>query len=287
MPTEELVFPYWDDISGTIRGYRVFTACRTVRGKVFRLEDHFDRLYTSAASIHMTPPIPRDQLRRLVSELIARNREQSGTTELLLDVVFSGGLEGATMKKGTSGSHLYIAVQPLVTPPPENYQTGVALAVFPHQRLYADVKLLNYVGAIIAHQTVVPSHRAFDVLFVCPEDRQTILEGSTFTIFFVDGSGTVLTPPLDGRILDSISRRVVLELLQERGRPRLKELPIRLDQVPSFREAFLVSTTRSVLPVSRLDDQVVGDGAPGGVTRELMRLFEEYMSAYRGENRSS
>jgi branched-subunit amino acid aminotransferase/4-amino-4-deoxychorismate lyase len=281
VPTEELVFPYWDDISGTIRGYRVFTACRTVRGKVFRLEDHFDRLYTSAASIHMTPPIPRDELRRIVNELIARNREQSDSSELLLDVVFSGGLEGATMQKGASGSHLYIAVQPLTTPPLESYQTGVALAVFPHQRLYADVKLLNYVGAIIAHQTVVPQHRAYDVLFVCPEDRQTILEGSTFTIFFVDASGVVLTPPLDGRILDSISRRVVLELLRGKGRPQLKEVPIRLDQVPSFREAFLASTTRNVLPVSRLDDQVVGDGAPGEMTREVMRLFEEYVSTHQ------
>ena len=163
MPTEELVFPYWDDIGGTIRGYRVFTACRTVRGKVFRLEDHLDRLYDSASAIYMTPPMPRDDLRLLVNELVVKNRELDDREELLLDIVFSGGLQGATLKKAPSGAHLYIIAQPLVPPTPESYQTGVALATFAHQRMYADIKLLNYVGAVLAHQTVVPQHTAYDV----------------------------------------------------------------------------------------------------------------------------
>lgn len=280
MATEELVFPYWDDISGTIRGYRVFTACRTIRGKAFRLEDHLDRLYTSAASIFMTPPIPKDGLRKLVNEVIARNRELDSQIELLLNIILSGGLAGATMKKASVGAHVYIAAQPLVPPLPESYETGVALSTFAHQRMYADVKLLNYVGAIIAHQTVVPLRDAFDVMFVSPEDRQTILEGSTFTVFFVDEAGDILTPPLDGRILDSISRKVVLELLEKAGRPRLRQVSVRVEQIPSFREAFLASTTRNVLPVTRVDDLVLGDGAPGPVTREVMRLFESYLDSY-------
>ena len=280
VPTEELVFPYWDDIGGTIRGYRVFTACRTVRGKVFRLEDHLDRLYASASAIHMTPPASREKLRLLVNELVAKNRELDNPSEILLDIVFSGGLEGATMKKTSSGAHLYIIAQQLVPPPPESYETGVALATFAHQRMYADIKLLNYVGAVIAHQTLVPQHGAYDVLFVCPEDRRRILEGSTFTIFCVDASGDVLTPPLDGRILASISRRVVVELLSRSGRPTLRESPIYLDDISSFREAFLASTTRNVLPVTRLDDRKIGDGSPGPITREVMRLFEEYVDSY-------
>ena len=87
----------------------------------------------------------------------------------------------------------------------------MALATFPHQRMLPDVKLLNYVGAVVAFQTVVPEHDAYDVLFVDPHDRRTILEGSTFTIYFVTSDGTIITPPLDGRILDSITRRQSLK----------------------------------------------------------------------------
>ena len=53
------------------------------------------------------------------------------------------------------------------------YDKGLALATHPHQRIYADVKLLNYVEAILAHQTVVPRFEADDVVFVNPSDHQT------------------------------------------------------------------------------------------------------------------
>jgi branched-subunit amino acid aminotransferase/4-amino-4-deoxychorismate lyase len=139
---------------------------------------------------------------------------------------------------------------------------------------------LNYVGAIVAHQTVIPKHNAYEVLFVCPVDRQTILEGSTFTIFFVDSTGEIVTPPLNGRILDSITRRVLVELLAP-GKPfRLREVSIRVREIPSFREAFLASTSRDVLPVVRVDDTVIGGGVPGPVTSAVMKLFREYLSSY-------
>ena len=62
VPTKELSLPYWDDVSGTLRGYRVFTACRTLRGKIFRVDDHVGRLYDSADGIHMIPPVSQDEL---------------------------------------------------------------------------------------------------------------------------------------------------------------------------------------------------------------------------------
>jgi branched-subunit amino acid aminotransferase/4-amino-4-deoxychorismate lyase len=142
------------------------------------------------------------------------------------------------------------------------------------------VKLLNYVGAILAHQTVVPQFEADDVVFIDPSDRQTVLEGSTFTVFFVNASGELLTPPLDGRILDSITRRVVLELLRPRREFTVREVPIHVNEIPTFREAFLVSTSRNVVPVTRIDATSIGNGKPGPVTRSIMDAFQEYLESY-------
>ena len=72
----------------------------------------------------------------------------------------------------------------------------------------------------------------------------------------------------------------MVELLNGKNRPLLVETPILLEEVSSFPEAFLASTTRNVLPVTRLDDRPVGDGVPGPVTREVMRLFDEYVRSY-------
>jgi branched-chain amino acid aminotransferase len=280
VPTSELTLPYVDDIGGTIRGYRVFTACRTYRGKIFRIEDHLDRLYRFASGIYMKPPMERDSLRQLLTQVVDRNRALGIEADLLIDIIFSGGLAGSTMRQSGLGSHLYIAVQELEFPPVEFFEKGMALATFPHQRIYPDVKLLNYVGAVLAHQSVVPEHNADDVLFIDPCDRQTILEGSTFTVFFVDSGQRIVTPPLNGKILDSITRRVVLELLAPKSDFTVKEVPISSHELPSFSEAFIVSTSRNVVPVTRIDANPVGSGMPGPITARVATVLQEYMDSY-------
>ena len=279
--TQDLALPFLDDVGGTLRGYRIFTACKTTHGKIFRLEDHLDRLYYSASALYMKPPAGRDALKALLEELVARNLQLvSPTTDLVLDIIFSGGLQGNTFQQSGNPSHLYVAVQELEPPPPELYRSGVILATYPHQRMCADVKLLNYIGAVLAHQTVVPLRKAYDVVFVSPDDTATILEGSTFTVFFVTDVGDILTHPLDGRILDSVTRRVVLELLAGRSDMSVREQPVPLAMVQTVSEAFLVSTTRNVLPVVKIDDFQIGKGTPGNVTQVVMDLFEEYVQAY-------
>jgi len=200
--------------------------------------------------------------------------------DLLIDVIFSGGLAGNTMKQSGEGAHLYVAVQPMEPPPPEVYEKGVSLATLPHLRLCPDVKLLNYIGAVLGHQTVVPQHSAWDVLFVDPQDHHTVLEGSTFTVFFVDPQGDILTPPLNGRILDSITRRVVIEVCSKQPDLAIREVPVMLDRAMEFPEAFLASTTRNVVPVTQLDDTVIGKGLPGPVTKKVMQALEEYIDSY-------
>ena len=277
--TEDLVFPYSEDISGTLRGYRIFTACRTVNGKIFRLEDHLDRLYKSASLIYMQPPKTRSKLQDVLMSVVDKNKELD-SADLLIDIIFSGGLQGETMKQSGRGAHLYIVAQRMFSPPAEFYKNGVTLATFAHQRMLPGVKLLNYIGAVIAHQTVVPEYDAYDTLFVCPNDLQTILEGSTFSIFFILESGQLVTPPLDGRILDSVTRRAILELMKSNNKIEVLEKPVNLDQIATFREAFLASTTRNILPVVRLNDKVIGSGKPGPLTLEMMDLLNNYVNSY-------
>ncbi len=83
----------------------------------------------------MQPPMPRERLRELMAEIVGKNLQISDGKDLLIDIVFSGGLEAETMKQSGTGAHLYVSVQVLVQPRPELYETGVALASFPFQRM--------------------------------------------------------------------------------------------------------------------------------------------------------
>ncbi len=275
-----MALPFIDDIGGTIRGYRIFTACRTANGKLFRLEDHLDRLYQSAAAIYMPPPMERDHLAALLVEIVKKNLEENSCQDLVLDIIFSGGLKGASMKPSGKRAHLYVAVTEMIPPSPEYYGNGVGLATYIHQRVCPEVKLLNYIGAVLAHHTVVPQFDAFEALFLSPPDGAKVLEGSTFAIFFVNKKGELVTPPLDGTILDSVTRRVLLQLLSTRKDIQAREEVIPAKDIFSFPESFLISTTRNVLPVTRIDGRVIGDGKPGPVTKTIMRLLEDYVRSY-------
>lgn len=247
--------------------------------KIFRCEDHIGRLFHSAGAIYMQPPMSPDDLRKILEDLVIKNMESDGG-DYRLDIIFSGGLQDDSLKMTGRGAHLYVGVHRLVPPPAACYENGVALATFPHQRAWPDIKLLNYVGAVIAHQTAVPAQNAFDVMFVDPSDGKSLLEGSTFTVFFVDASGAVVTTPLDGRILDSITRRAILELLTSSSDLRVSERPVTLDELPLMSEAFLASTTRSVVPVVRINELTIGNGEPGPVTKRVAELFRSYLESY-------
>lgn len=280
VPTNDLALPVKDDITGTFRGFRIFTACRTLaNGKVFGLEDHIDRLFNSALKIHMELPHSKDKLKGIIQETVVKNRGEEGENKgLLLEIMYSGGEAASNGISPKGKAVLYILVLPLKLPPEEWYEQGIRLASFPYQRQWPEVKLLNYVGGVIAHQTVVKEYRAQEALFVSPDEKQVVLEGTTFNFFGVR-SGIVLTHPLDGEILPGITRKVVLELAKKEG-IEVKEDYFCLGELENMDEAFLTSSTRNIVPVVEVDEMAIGDGRPGKITDRLAKLFVAYQTSY-------
>jgi branched-chain amino acid aminotransferase len=277
--TGKLALPVASDIVGTIRGFRIFTACRTLGDKVFHLGDHTDRRFNSARAIYMDLPHTKDELRGIVEETVAQNR-QNQDIDMLLEIIYSGGVAADNGVVPTGPARLYIAVFPLKPPPDRWYREGMKLASYRYQRQWPEVKLLNYVGAVIAHQTVVKKFGADQALFITPDDRQVVLEGTTFN-FFIVRSGTVITHPLDGRILPGITRKVTLQLAKQMPNLEVKEDYFSYDDLKVVDEAFITSSTRNVAPAVKIDKIVIGNGKPGVVTQNLSRLFKEYQDSYR------
>lgn len=271
IPSDEVAFPIIEDAVGSIRGYRIFTACKTVNGAIFRFDCHVARLWNSANVLGMQLPHSKDELKRIMDTLIDRNRAEPG--ERLFEIFYSGGPSAGNGTSPVGPAQLYILVLPLRLPDASWYSKGVSLATFKYQRPFPEIKLTFYVGAVVAHQTVVAAHNADLPLFVTDEASPEILEGSTFN-FFVVQKGHLKTPSLDGRILDGITRRSVIDVATREGREVI-EASVPLDY--RWDEAFLVSSTRNIVPVTRVDDHVIGNGQPGPVTLAVMERFAEEM----------
>ena len=110
-------------------------------------------------------------------------------------------------------------------------------------------------------------------------DNNTILEGTTFSIFVVDQHDHLLTPPLDGTILDGITRKVIFDLATSND-IQVSEKTVMLSNLGAIKEMFFASSTRNVVPVVRVDKQIIGDGKPGHLTNHMGFLMKSYQESY-------
>jgi len=249
--SETLGLSFREDPVGLVRGYRIFTACRTTRGQIFQKQAHIDRLFASAKDIYMDLPHDQEALAALLDEALLKNA--GAGHDLLIEIIYTGGLAQDNGTGPSGSAQLLIWVLPLKMPAKEVYDAGVHLATFVHQRPYPLVKLMFYLGGVIAHQTVVKEQGADMPLFLSP-DTNHVLEGSTFNMFFVR-DGVLYTPPLDGRVLKGITRQVVIDAAIALG-ITVSEIAISATDISGFQEAFLTSSTRTILPVRQIDAHV-------------------------------
>ena len=89
---------------------------------------------------------------------------------------------------------------------------------------------------------------------------------------FLVRDGQVQTPPKDAGILEGITRDVVIGLLQDQG-IAVSEVSLTKHDVYIANECFLTGTAAEVAPVVKVDSRRIGDGAPGPITRDLIKRF--------------
>jgi branched-subunit amino acid aminotransferase/4-amino-4-deoxychorismate lyase len=110
---------------------------------------------------------------------------------------------------------------------------------------------------------------ADEALLVTPQGR--VLEGPTSSLFVSLDGETLVTPPLSDRVLDSITRRRLLEVL-----PNAREEVVTRDELRRAREAFLASTTREVHAVATIDGDAL-PAAPGPLSQAAAEAFDRHV----------
>jgi branched-chain amino acid aminotransferase len=229
----DLAIPISDE--GLLRGDGVFEVVRLYAGRAFALEEHFERMAGSARNLRL--PFDADALRADVEALLGA--ADHGDAKLRM-VVTRGGRRIAIVEE---------LLEPLTS-------AALACVEFAPVRILDGVKSLSYAANMLATR-LAQEQGADEALLTTPHGR--LLEGPTSSFFCVIDD-ELLTPPLSDHLLDSITRRRVIELVD------VTERPLARDDSPRMQEAFLASTTREVLPVHAIDGRELP--APGRRTRE-------------------
>ena len=231
-PAADARIPVLDD--GLLRGDGAFEAVRLYAGRPFALEDHYARLARSCAGLRLEPDFAA--LRAEVDALVAA----AGPVDAILRIVVTRG-----------GRRIA-----LIEPVPSRLEVArVGTIRYAPARVLDGLKTLSY-GANMLASRLAKEQGYDEALLVTPHGR--VLEGPTWSFFWVR-DGELLTPPLEDRILASITRARIIE---ECG---AVEEPCTLEDLGAAQEAFMASTVREVLPIAAIDDLEL-PAAPGPVT---------------------
>jgi branched-subunit amino acid aminotransferase/4-amino-4-deoxychorismate lyase len=241
LPADEALLPVTDE--GLLRGDGVFEVVRVYEGRPFAFEDHLRRMARSAQNLRLE--IDLNAMRADVEAILAEAGPVDAQVRFLV----------------TRGGRRVTLLEPL-----RDHSAAVRLACIEYvpPRVLDGVKSLSYAGNMLATRLAVEAG-ADEALLVTPHGR--VLEAPTSTLFVSLDAETLVTPPLSDRVLDSITRRRLLEAL-----PQAREEVLTREELGRAREAFLASTTREVQAVASVDGDVLPE-APGPLTQAAVDAF--------------
>ena len=257
---------------GLLYGDGIFEGIRCYSGKVFRLEEHLERLYQSARAIMLEIPISPQKMADDIYETLRRNNFQDAYIRLV--VTRGAGSLGLDPFK-TSDPQVIIITDKIALYPPEYYEKGLELITAATIRnhpgaLSPRIKSLNYLNNIMAKMEGL---QAGCVEALMLNHKGELAECTGDNIFLVR-KGRLQTPPIDAGILEGVTRNAVIELAEQMGIP-CDQIPLTRHDVFITDECFLTGTAAEVIPVVKLDKRPIGAGSVGPLTQQLIVAFKK------------
>ena len=262
---------------GFLYGDGAFEGIRAYNGKVFKIEEHVDRLYKSLKALWIDLPYGKEQFVANIDKLV----EMNDVTDGYIRVTVSRGVcLGLDPKNITSEPTVVISTDKLALYSNSDYESGlevvtVATRVANPEVLEPRIKSLGKYLCNIQAKIEANHVGAGEGLMLTGDGY--VAECTGDNVFYAK-DGVVTTPPAYLGILEGITRQVAIDLLGQM-RVQVQESVFTRFDLYTADEAFLTGTAAEVIPMVRLDARPVGDGTPGPISRRLVDKFREYVAS--------
>lgn len=258
---------------GLLYGDGVFEGIRSYNRRVFKLDEHIDRLFESAQSIMLKIILTKEQLIKAVLSTLKANKLDNAYVRLV--VTRGAGDLGLDPRKCNQGPTIIIIVDKIALYPQEFYRQGLVIVTVPTLRnlpeaLNPQIKSLNYLNNILAK--IEAANAGCDEAIML--DSLGYVAECTGDNIFVVKDGHLYTPPQCMGTLRGITRDSILEIARKH-KIAAHEHVITRHEVYISDECFLTGTAAEVIPVVKVDGRVIGQGKPGKLTLNLMKKFKE------------
>jgi branched-chain amino acid aminotransferase len=257
---------------GLLYGDGVFEGIRVYGGRIWKLQEHIDRLYDSAQALWLTVPMSKAEMIAVTEEGVRRSGLQDAyIRHIVTRGVGDLGLDPRKCVKPT----VIIITDTIALWPAQVYETGLRVVTagtpVPHREaLSPRVKSLNYLPHIMAKAEGIQAG-ADDVLMLDASGH--VAEASGCNIFVLKGR-TLKTPPAHAGILKGVTRDVIIEIGREAGL-QVEETYLNRYDVYTADEVFFTGTAAEVVGIREVDGRKIGIGKPGPVTHDIAARFRK------------
>lgn len=266
LPEEEAKISVFD--RGFLFADGVYEVSTVLRGKLIENEGHLKRLGRSLAELKMAPPCSDAEIEAVQKEVVARNQLEEGMIYLQ---VTRGAADRDFAFPEDAKSSLVMFTQEKSVLESKSAEKGISVVTLPDIRWKRrDIKTVGLLAQSLAKQQALDAG-ANDAWMV--EDGY-ITEGSSNNAFIVTADGKLVTRDLSNEILHGITRKAVLALAERDG-IEIEERAFTPEEAYEAAEAFSTSASSFVMPVVRIDDRIMSNGAPGPVSKRLRELYIE------------
>lgn len=258
---------------GLLYGDGVFEGIRSYNGRVFRLDEHLQRLYDSAKVIRLTIPLSQKEMKEKILETLRRNELRDAYIRVV--VTRGPGDLGLDPDKCCKEGFVFIITDKIVLYDDEYYKNGLSVITVPTRRnvpeaLNPRIKSLNYLNNIMAK---IEAKNSNVIEAIMLNSDGYVVECTGDNIFIVK-NGSVYTPPTYIGALEGITRDAVMELARNMG-IKVEERIFNRYEVYVSDECFLTGTAAEIIPVVKVDGRIIGDGRPGNITKKLTEEFRK------------
>jgi len=259
---------------GYLYGDGVFEGIRAYNGRIFRLQDHLDRLFDSAKAIDLNPGITKEQMGEIIKETLRKNNLKDA---YIRPIISRGkgtmGLDPQKCPKPT----IVCAAAPTGGMYGDLYDTGITGVTVCVRRNTPDtippnVKSLNYLNNILGK--IEANYKGGDEAIFLDRTGK-LAEGSGDNIYLVK-NGVVYTPPTINN-LKGITRLVILEVAQKLG-IKVEICELGLFDLYTADEVIVSGTMAELCPIVKIDGRTIGTGKPGEVCKKILKEFQKVAS---------
>jgi len=258
------------------RGYQfadgAYEVCEVRAAHIVDERRHMARLTRSLAELRIGLPMPLSALSVVLHETVRRNRVRDGI--VYLQVTRGVARRDFAFPAPDTAPSIVVTARARDSVRAESTAAdGIAVITLTDNRWARPyIKSVSLLPNVLAKQAARDAG-AREAWFV--DDQGFVTEGASSNAWIVTARGEVVTRPADGRILNGISRAVVLDAIAARGLS-FSERPFTVVEAKAAREAFITAASQIVQPVIRIDGKQVGDGRPGPFAIALRREFHRH-----------